>query len=99
MSEPAASRIVITPHPLGTGYTVTTFTGERPSVIPAETLERARTFARDLAATARGGYRIIEETRLSWPLYVPEEFAEQPGETMTHAEIAATARRASALEL
>ena len=72
MTDPTPARIVISPHPLGTGYTVTTYAGSRPSAIPAETIEQARRQARQLAATARGGYRIIEETRLSWPLYISE---------------------------
>ena len=73
MSEPTPARIVISPHPFGSGFTVTTRREGRESAIPAETIEKAREYARQLAATARGGYRIIEETRLSWPLYVPEE--------------------------
>ena len=72
-SERPASRFLITPHPLGAGFTVTTYAGSRPSVIPAETLESARAYARQLAATAKCGYRIIEETRRLGPLYVPEE--------------------------
>ena len=72
MTDPTPARIVISPHPLGTGYTVTTRRDGRESAIPAETIEKARTYARQLAATARGGYRIIEETRLSWPLYISE---------------------------
>lgn len=72
-AEAQPARIVITPHPLGSGYTVTTRAGGRTSAIPADTIQQARTFAQQLAATARGGFRIIEETRLSWPIYVPEE--------------------------
>ena len=72
MSEPTVSRIVISPHTLGTGYLVTTYSA-RPSAIPAETIEQARRQARQLAATAKSGYRIIEETRRLGPLYVPEE--------------------------
>jgi len=71
-NQPQSSRIVISPHPLGEGYIVTSY-AERVSAIPAETMEKARKLARQLAATANGGYRIIEETRLNWPLYVPEE--------------------------
>lgn len=70
VTDPTPARIVISPHPLGSGYTVTTYANGRPSVIPAGDIEQARRQAKQLAATAGTGYRIIEETRLTWPLYV-----------------------------
>lgn len=69
MTEPTPTRIVISPHPLRSGYTVTSYAGQ-VSVIPAEDIERARVFAQQLAGTCNGGYRIIEETRLVYPLWV-----------------------------
>lgn len=69
MTDPTPTRIIISPHPLPGGFVITSYS-ERTSVITAETLERARAYAQQLAATAGSGYSIIEETRLMWPLYV-----------------------------
>lgn len=71
MTDPQPVRIVISP--VRKGYTVTSYEGERQSVIAAETLEQARRYAQQLAATANGAYQIIEETRLMWPLYLPDQ--------------------------